>query len=198
MNFTQWRNFHKLSQQQVVDGSKTSFTSVNKYEKGENIREDTRKKIEKYINSIDEGIYLSQKKDYRPKSLSIEDAWSYIPKEYSYIAKDKDDLVYLHRNKPIVDRQTGTWTSDSMTRLPINIYFGELLDWTECCFERPYNYWDYVGKLGVFFDNKNPEITILGKLETIDLDSDEPFKKEKGYNYSNFRPLTGFEKSELA
>ena len=58
------------------------------------MRDETRAKIEKYINSIDGGVYLAQKKDYRPKSLPIDDIWSYIPKEYSFIAKDKDDLIY--------------------------------------------------------------------------------------------------------
>ena len=198
MNFTQWRNFHKLSQQQVVDGSGVSINSIIKYEKGETMRDDTRAKIEKYINSIDGGVYLAQKKDYRPKSLLIDDIWSYIPKEYSFIARDKDDIIYLHKNKPIVDKSTGTWSSDSMTRLPLNVYFGEFLEWTDCCFERPYNYWDYINKIGIFSDSNKPDMTVIGKLVNIDLDSDFPFIKENGKAYTDFRPLTDLEKNELA
>ena len=198
MNFVQWRNLHKITQQQISDEAKVSVTSVIKYERDESLRSDTKAKIEKYINSVDGGVYLAQKKDYRPKSIFVDDIWQYIPKEYSFIAKDKNDLVYLHENKPTVERATGVWSSDSMQRLPLNVDFGLVFDWTECCFERPYNYWDYIGKIGIFSSVDKPEYTILGKLTSIDLDSKAPFQKDSGLYYSNFRPLTEMEKNELA
>lgn len=198
MNFTQWRNLHKISQEQFAKLAKVAYTSILKYEKGGNLRQATIDKIEKAINDLDGGLFISQKKDYSPKSILIDDLWKYIPKEFNYIAKDKHGDIYLFKSKPEINLQSGEYLSDNgCARLPLNVQFDDL-DWKECIEKRPYNYWEYIGKVGIFSDSSNPNINIIGKLESINLDCDSPFKKENGFSYNNFRPLTELEKSELA
>lgn len=195
MNLIQWRQLHKINQQTIAEGAGVSITSIIKYERNEELRSATREKIESYINKVDGGLFVSQKRDYTPKSMEIDTLWSYIPKEYSYIAKDKSGEVYLHRSEPSVKQDT--WESNSCCRLPINILF-EDEDWKKCCVKRPYNYWDYVGKIGVFTDKNNLNFQIIGELESIDLESESPFKRKNGFSYSNFRPLSELEKNNLA
>lgn len=197
MDFAKWRTLHKLSQQQFSKLANVGYMTIIKYEKGGNLRQATIDKIEKAINDLDGGLYTSQKKDYSPKSIEIEDLWQYIPKEYNYIAKDKNEIIYLHTSEPKINLETMGYESDCCTKLPLNVQF-DSLDWKECCEKRPFNYWDYIGKIGVFGDKSNPDIYLLGKLESINLESDNPFKRENGFHYSTFRPLTELEKSELA
>lgn len=192
MNFLQWRNLHKISQEDIAKLAKVSYTSIFKYEKGETLRQSTIDKIEKAINTIDGGLFISQKKDYSPKSILVDDLWKYIPKEFNYIAKDKHGDIYLFKSKPEINLQSGEYLSDDgCARLPLNINFNEV-DWKDCCEKRPYNYWDYIGKIGIF------EEKMIGKLESIDLECNTPFKMENGFCYSTFRPLTDLEKNELA
>lgn len=195
MNLTQWRHLHKISQQTIVDEAKVSITSVIKYEKGENLRDVTKNKIESYINKVDGGLFTSQKKDYAPKSISIDELWCYIPKEYNYIAKDKYGEIYLHCKEPYLTSEG--WESDNCVKLPINVLF-DSSDWKDCMIKRPYNYWDYVGKIGIFCDKKNLDFQLIGELESIDLESDTPFKRKNGFSYSSFRPLSEIERNNLA
>ena len=195
MNLLQWRHLHKISQQTIADKAEVSITSVMKYERGEELRQATKDKIESYINKVDGGLFTSQKKDYTPKSIRVDEVWNYVPKEWNYIAKDKHGEVYLHRLEPRLDCES--WESNSCIKLPLNILF-ESNDWKECCVKRPYNYWDYIGKIGIFSDKKNPDFQVIGELELIDLESELPFKRKNGFNYSCFRPLSVLEKDNLA
>lgn len=197
MNLVQWRHLHKISQQTIASEAEVSVNSIIKYEKGEELRDTTKNKIESYINKIDGGLFVLQKKDYSPKSLSIDDLWQYVPKEYNWIAKDKHGDVYLHTSEPHLDLASSGWESDNCVHLPINILFNSC-DWKECIVKRPYNYWNYINKIGIFSDNKNPDFQIIGELEFINMESESPFKRKNGFSYSNFRPLSEFEKDNLA
>ncbi len=195
MNLVQWRNLHKINQADFAEKANVAVTTVIKYERGEDIRDSSKKKIENFITKIDGGLFVQQKKDYSPKSISIDDLWQYIPKEYNYLAKEQSGEIYLHKNEPKLNN--GGFESDSCTKLPLNVYFDEL-DWKKCISKRPFNYWDYIGKIGIFTDKSNPDFMIIGKLESIDLDCDSPFKKEGSFKYTGFRPLSEKEKEELA
>lgn len=196
MNFTKWRELHKVTVDGLAKKAGTSINSIMKYERGTELRNSTLKKIEKAISEIDGGLFVNQKKDYSPKSINVDDVWSYIPKEFNYIAKDFSGDIYLHKTEPSIKYQDKAWTSESCSKLPLNIQF-DSLEWKECMVKRPFNYWDYVGKIGIFYD-KNNDMQIIGKLESINLDSDSPFKRSNGFSYKNFRPLTEQERLELA
>lgn len=196
MNFTKWRELYKVTVVGLAKKSDTSINSIMKYERGAKLKNSTLKKIEKAISEIDGGVFVNQKKDYSPKSIHVDDIWPYIPKDFNYIAKDFSEDVYLFKSEPNIDYQNKTWTSHSCSKLPLNVQF-DSLDWKECMVKRPFNYWDYVGKIGIFYD-KESDALMIGKLESINLEDDSPFKRSGGFRYKHFRPLTEQEKAELA
>lgn len=54
--------------------------------------------------------------------------------------------------------------------------------------ERPINYDDYIGKLGMFWDNEYGEVhRLIRRLK--DFGEDE-FQTDNGYSFKNFKPLT--------
>lgn len=197
MKFIEWRKLHKITVDGFAKKAGVSINSIMKYEREAELRNDTIKKIEKVISEIDGGLYLNQKKDYSPKSFAVDDIWSYIPKEFNYIAKDFSGDVYLFENEPKIDYQNKTWVSDSCSKLPLNIQF-DSLEWKECLAKRPFNYWDYISKIGIFYDKDDNVNQTIGKLESINLENDSPFKRSGGFRYKHFRPLTDQEKAELA
>lgn len=176
------------------------YASLKKYlERGSNgVRITTLRKIENAVKEIKkekQGIYV-RGGDYKPCLMPIDDLWKYLPNKLNYISQDKNGDFYAYESEPSLNRAESRWETDKgmVSKLPMMINNGGL-EWFESLCKRPINYWNYIGKYGLFADDDDLNI-MFGKLTGIT--EDNKFQKNDGFTYANFRPLTDGEKEMLA
>lgn len=197
MDFKKWLDEHDMSFTDFQNRSGVAYLSLKKYANGETsrIQRQTLKKIEKCMDQISNGVYSTTKEQYKPKVMPVDDLWSYLPKEIQYVAQDKKGDVYGYDSEPYISGEE--YVCDGMAnKIIISVDFGTD-NWRETKTQRPCNFWDYLGKYGLFYDD-DPNNAIFGQLEGISSDSENPFKRKGGFRYTNFRPLSLQEISELA
>ena len=127
--------------------------------------------------------------------MEIDYLWKFLPADIKYIALDDNGEVYGFKGEPKYNYDKKEWECrDGCVNIPLNIDF-DGVEADSSLVKRPYNYFDYIGKYGIFFD-KDEESPIFGKLEYITGNGN--FCREgSAFKYANFRPLSEEEKGNL-
>lgn len=196
INLKKWLKENKLTNMDVVKGAGVASTSVVKYCQtgGEGMRIPTVKRIENFVNNYHNKGDITSAQLWMPTAIKIDDLWKHLPKKAMWIAADEDGGVYAYEKEPII--RTNSWESveGEVQTLPLLIDFG-VDSWKDTKTRRPFNYWEYIGKCGIFSDNHS-DAEVWGVLLAI---TDKGmFRSEKFHLFEKFRPLTDEEKGNLA
>lgn len=130
-----------------------------------------------------------------------------LDKKWKWIAKDRDNRIYIYALKP--KNEYKLWNNVSYFIEITNTFQEEIDfgtdDWTKCCVERPVDYSQYIGKLGIFSDRKDSlklecvemDMVHLSILENIDDKKMFWPRAYRDYCFRYFRPLTKEEIKQL-
>lgn len=199
-NYQEWLKQNNIPVAKLCKESGISLNTYYKLIKGDSMRESTVRKVDDYISKIDGNVYFNKKEKYVPKLLDVDDVWRFLTKEIKCICADKNGFIYGSTSTKIIpNRSEGFWDFETPNQgrfLPICLNIKMPSDWTNSKIERPVNFWEFVGKYGLFSDNSSKSL-MFGKLEGINDSLDCPFKMENGFAYQNFRPLNDIEKGNL-
>lgn len=197
MNFDlrQWRIDHNMTQAELAEKSGAYLIGIGKYEKGISISKKTEDRILNFVKRYGNGGFYTSQDNYKPAQMSVDDLWKFLPADIKYIAKDESGAVYGFKAEPKYNYQSKEWVCDlGCLNIPLNIDF-EDVESDNSLVKRPYNFFDFVGKYGVFFDNDENTL-VFGRLEGIT--GNGSFCRENStFTYANFRPLTDNEKENL-
>lgn len=200
LDFKKWLKEHRITRSEFSIISGVSMGALRNYEESGStaVRYGTLEKIEKTIKELDSNAGAVNAESYKPAFITPDDLWKYLPKEIIYMAQEKDGSIYGYTECPVVNKDRSGWSflgsSGRMIKIPMLVNFDEE-DWFKTLTKRPFNFWEYIGKLGLFYDD-NTDSLMFGKLTAIM--GDGKFQKDNSFTYSNFRPLTTNEKEQLA
>lgn len=198
MNFDlkAWRKEHNLSQRVVAEGCGVYMNAIVKFEKTGKISARTEKKLQEFVKRYQDGGVYTSKEEYKPALMEIDSLCKFLPADIKYIAIDESNEAYGFKEEPKYSYGNKEWASEfGCVKIPLNINFEGVLP-ENSLVKRPYNYFDFIGKYGLFFD-KDEESPIFGKLEYITGNGN--FCREGcAFTYANFRPLSEAEKENLA
>lgn len=186
-----------LSQGEVAKRCQCCVTCVVKYEKGDSVAARSRKKIEDFIRSYSgEGVY-AKLEDYKPAAMEVDALWKFLPPEIKFVAKDESGTIYGFKGEPKYNFQSGEWLCElGCVNIPLNVSFGNT-EPEDSLVKRPYNYFEFIGKYGIFSDGDETLNCLFGKLSGIT--EEGCFCREGStFRYKNFRPLAEKEKENLA
>lgn len=158
---------------------------------GQKVRVETLNRVSRYVEKLN--------KNKSEISMNINDLWQYIDPRIKCICKDQDGGVYGYETIDVIPNpEMGVWEhkSGQCYAVCLLVDFSKFKNWTEMRYIRP-NCCEHIDKYGVFSNYKDDTFTILGKLESVDLKMNMPFKRKNGLNYKFFRPLTEEEKGNL-
>lgn len=126
----------------------------------------------------------------------VEYANNFDPEEEfeMWIAADEDGRVYAHEKEPMMGKNSWESAGGVVSELPLLIDFG-VDSWKDTKTRRPFNYWEYIGKCGIFSDNHS-DAEVWGVLVAIT--EKGMFRSDKLHLFEKFRPLTDEEKGNLA
>lgn len=196
IDLKKWRKEHDVTLSELSKSCGIGVNTIMKAEKGVSISSKSEKKLMAFIRNYDEGGYYNETGKYKPAMMEIDDLWKYLPADIIYIAKDDSGDVYGFKGEPKYDYTKKEWKSDlGCCKIPLSVNFED--NEPDCTLvKRPYNYFDFIGKYGLFFDN-DEETLIFGKL--IAITGNGKFCREGSFfNYANFKPLSLEEKENLA
>lgn len=197
IDLNKWLKENRLTLTEFIGLSGISYGAAKKYaEKGaDGVRYNTAKKIEQFISSYQGEDVVSNPDDYKPAAIDVDELWKFLPKEVSFITKDENGSINGWNKRPVPKYDNKEWSCPDgrAFALPLLVKFNSD-SWDGCLVERPYNFWDYLGKDGLFIDDV--DMPVFGRLTGIS--ERGTFQRNNGFYYENFRPLTENEKDNLA
>lgn len=194
-NLKQWREENDVTQKEFAEKSGACLLSIHRYENGKGVSKKTENKILNFVKRYGNGGFYTNQSNYKPAQMTVDDLWKFLPAEIKFIAKDGSGAVYGFKAEPKYNHQSKEWSCESgCVNIPLNIDF-ENAESESSLVKRPYNFFDFIGKYGVFFDNDENTL-VFGKLEGIT--GNGSFCRENStFTYANFRPLSEIEKELL-
>lgn len=192
-----WRKDHNMSQLEFAKGCGTYINAVVNYEKSGKGSKKFLQKMKDFIGSHQDGAVYFNNNQYKPAQIEVDDLWKFLPPDITYIARDESGEVYGFKGEPRFNTQEKQWVCDlGCVLIPLNVNIDEVFA-SDSLRKRPFNYFEFIGKYGIFYDKEDDLNPVFGKLHAI-TGTGKFCRLGSSFSYENFRPLSKEEKDSLA
>jgi transcriptional regulator with XRE-family HTH domain len=192
-----WRNDHNMSQAEFAKACGSYINAVVNYERKGKASKKFLQKMKDFVGSYQDGAVYFNSNQYKPAQMQVDDLWKFLPADIIYIAKDENGDVYGFKAEPNYNYQKHEWICDlGCVHIPLNVSF-DSSDADKTLTKRPFNYFEFIGKYGIFYDKEDDLNPVFGKLHAI-TGTGKFCRLGSSFSYENFRPLSKEEKDNLA